>query len=103
VAYYGYFTRERERKPVAKIIERVQAYYDVQEVEMGKVYRWCPANVLVECTCGEELTLSAFRTICGECGADHAGIVGEALQASPEDKGDHPWRYLQPHTPARGA
>jgi hypothetical protein len=88
---------------VAKIIERVEAHYDVQEVEYGKVYRWCPANVLVECTCGEELSLTAFRTICGECGADHAAIVGEVLDTRPEDKGDHPWRYLQPYTPTRGA
>jgi len=88
---------------VAKIIERVQAHYDVQEVEYGKVYRWRPANVLVECTCGEEPTLSAFRTTCSECGADHAAIVGEVLQARPEDKGDRPWRYLQPYMPTRGA
>jgi hypothetical protein len=83
---------------VAKIIERVHAHYDVQEVEMGKVYRWCPAKVSFECTCGEKPTLSANRTTCGECGADHATIVGEVLHTRPEDKGDHPWRYLQPHT-----
>jgi hypothetical protein len=38
---------------------------EVQDVEFSKVYRWCPANVSVECICGEEPTLSAFRTICG--------------------------------------
>ena len=75
---------------MAKIIECVEAHYDVQDMEMGKVYRWRPANVLVECTCGEEPTLSAYRTTCGECGADHAGIVGEVLHARPEDKGDRP-------------
>ena len=85
------------------VIERVEAHYEVQDVEMGKVYRWCPANVSVECTCGEEPTLSAYRTTCGECGADHAAIVGEVLHVRPEDKGDHPWRYLQPYTPTRGA
>jgi hypothetical protein len=53
---------------MATIIERVEAHYEVQDVEMGKVYRWCPANVLIECTCGEESTLSAFITICGEWG-----------------------------------
>src|SRR5215204_1683464 len=71
--------------------------------EMGKVYRWCPANVLIECTCGEESTLSAFITTCGECGKDHVPIVEEMLEARPEDKGDHPWRYLQPYTPMRCA
>jgi len=85
-----------------KVIERVEAHYEVQDVEMGKVYRWRPASVLVECTCGEEPTLSAFRTTCGECGADHAALVGDSLDARPEHKGDHPWRYLQPYTPTRG-
>src|SRR5829696_6339165 len=79
---------------MTKVIERVEAHYEVQDVEMGKVYRWRPANVLVECTCGEEPTLSAFRTTCGECGADHVAFVGDLLDARPEVKGDHPWRYL---------
>jgi hypothetical protein len=48
-----------------KVVECVEAHYEVQDVEMGKVYRWCPANVSVECTCGEEPTLSVFRTACG--------------------------------------
>jgi hypothetical protein len=88
--------------PMTKVIERVEAHYEVQDVEMGKVYRWRPANVLVECTCGEEPILSAFRTTCGECGADHVAFVGDLLDARLEDKGDHPWRYLQPYTPTRG-
>jgi hypothetical protein len=94
-------TKGKEAR-VAKVIERVEARYEIQDVEMGKVYKWCPANVLVECTCGEEPTLSAFRTTCGECGADHVAFVGDLLDARLEDKGDHPWRYLQPYTPTRG-
>ena len=88
---------------MAKVIERVQAHYEVQDVEMGKVYRWRPETVVVECTCGEQLSLSAFKTTCPECGADHVAIVEEMLVARREDKGDHPWRYLQPYTPMRGA
>ena len=88
---------------MTKVIERVRAHYEVEDVEMGKVYRWCPARVVLECTCGEELTLSAFRSTCLECGADHAATVEEVLAARPEDKGDHPWRSLQPYTPTRGA
>ncbi len=92
------------KRRTAKIIERVQAHYEVQDVEMGKVYRWCPERAVLECTCGEALTLSAFKTTCPECGADHAPLVEEVLEARPEeDKGDHPWRYLQPYTPTRGA
>ena len=89
--------------PMTKVIERAEAHYEVQDMEMGKVYRWCPTNVLVECTCGEEPTISALRTTCGECGADHAASVGYLLDARSQDKGDHPWRHLQPHTPTRGA
>ena len=87
---------------MAKVIERVQAHYEVQDVAMGKVYRWHLETVAVECTCGEQLPLSAFKATCPECGADQAAIVEEMLVARPEDEGDHPWRYLQPHTPMRG-
>jgi hypothetical protein len=105
-AHYYFFLgkgKEGERSTVAKVIECVKAHYEVQDVEMGKVYRWCPERAVVECTCGEEPTLSAFRSTCPECGADHAPIVEEVLAARPEGNGDHPWRSLQPHTPTRGA
>jgi hypothetical protein len=85
------------------IIERLEAHYEVEDVEMGKVYRWCPERAVLECTCGQELTLSAFNTTCPECGADHAATVEEVLEARPEDEGDHPWRFLQLYTPTRGA
>ena len=88
---------------MVKVIERVDAHYEVQDLEMGKVYKWCPETAVVECTCGEKLILSAFSSACPECGVDHAPIVEEVLVARPEDKGDHPWRYLQPYTPSRGA
>ena len=91
-----------------KVIERVRAHYEVEDVEMGKVYRWCPERVVLECTCDEELTLSALKTTCPGCGADHgaivhAAIVEEMLVARPGDRDDYPWRYLQPYMPAREA
>jgi len=106
--YYYYFFlgkgKEGGKEHMAKVIECVKAQYEVQDLEMGKVYRWCPERAVVECTCGEEPTLSAFRSTCPECGADHAPIVEEVLAARPEEgNGDHPWRSLQPHTPTRGA
>jgi hypothetical protein len=91
---------ERVRRPVAKVIERLEAHYEVQDVEMGKVYRWWPENVLVECEeCGENTTLTASMRACGECGADHRAIVEEVgLEACPEeDEVDHPWRSLRPY------
>jgi hypothetical protein len=94
----------RNRRLVAKVIERVEAHYDIQDVEMGKVYRWCPERAVLECSCGKRETFSAFRTpSCGECGADLAAIVGERLETGPEDEGDRPWRSVNPYyTPTRG-
>lgn len=70
----------------AKVIERVDALYEVQDVLMGKVYRWCPENVLGECEeCGENTILTASTRACGEYGADHRAIVEEVgLKAHPE-------------------
>ena len=87
---------------MAKVIERARARYEVDEVEYGKVYRWKPESVLVECECGEELYLTRSETACEECGEEHAAIVGKALHDTPQDEVDYPWRYLQPHAPARG-
>jgi hypothetical protein len=89
---------------VAKVIECIKAHYEVEDVEMGKVYRWCPQSIVLECTCGEGLTLTASKTTtCPECGAGHTDVAEARLVARSEDKGDHPWRSLQPYTPTRGA
>jgi hypothetical protein len=49
---------------VAKVIERVQAHYEVRDVEMGKVYRWRLESVVVECECGKNPILIASETTC---------------------------------------
>jgi hypothetical protein len=92
---------------VAKVIERVQAHYEVLDVEMGKVYRWRPESVVVECECGENPILTASETTCGGCATDHRAIVEEVvLEARPEgDENaiEHPWRSLRPYyVPTRG-
>jgi hypothetical protein len=43
---------------LAKLIEKVEAGYEIQDVEMGKVYRWCPESVVVRCGCGKRLSLT---------------------------------------------
>ena len=49
-----------------KVLERVQAHYEVQDVEMGKVYRWHPESVVVECDkCRKKPTLTASKATCG--------------------------------------
>ena len=92
---------------MAKVIEHVQAHYEVIDVEMGKVYRWHPESVVVECgECGENQTLTASKHACEECGADHRLLVEEVLEARPEEEEeviDHPWRSLRPYyAPTRG-
>ena len=43
---------------VAKIFERAQAGYEVEEVAYGKVYSWRPGSLMIECECGEETALT---------------------------------------------
>jgi hypothetical protein len=89
---------------VAKVIEHVEAHYEMQNVEMGTVYRWCPESAVVECEeCAEEVALTASKTTCLKCGVDCASTVEEVLDGPPEDDGDRPWRSLRPYYhPTRG-
>ena len=80
---------------LAKVIECAQARYEAQDVEFGKVYKWRPKHVLVECRCGQRLSLTPSTTSCVECGTDHVLTVKEA-SAEDVHQGDqalHPWRY----------
>jgi hypothetical protein len=56
---------------LAKAIECAQARYEVQDVEFGKVYKWRPGCIVIECQCGQRLSLTASTTSCAECGTDH--------------------------------
>jgi hypothetical protein len=89
---------------VARVIERVEAHYEVRDVEMGEVYRWHPESIVVECYCGKEPTLTASKNACSECGADHRTIVEGVLGASPENEEVYcPWRSPGPYyAPTRG-
>jgi hypothetical protein len=78
-----------------QVMERIAGRYDVEEVEFGRVYRWRPESIVVECFCGERLSLTSSATVCSECGADHAIAVQESLPTRQpgRDKVEHPWRY----------
>jgi len=79
-----------------KIVECIGARYEVHDVEMGKIYKWCPAIATVECGCGERLTLTSSMTTCFRCGADHKYVIREVLGIGvEEDEGGHPWRSLR--------
>jgi hypothetical protein len=86
---------EKERT-VAKYIERVDARYEVQDVEFGKVYKWRPERIAVGCHCGKNLSLTASRTSCVECGHDHMLAVQEASRNGRQsDETLHPWRFVE--------
>ena len=39
--------------------KRTGGHYEVQELDFGRVYRWCPERVDIECECGERLDVTA--------------------------------------------
>jgi hypothetical protein len=80
-----------------KIIERVEAHYEAREVPFGKVYEWHPTNIVLECDCGEKVTLTATSSIssCGRCGAGLGSFVHdlEVHEGHLPNSLAHPWFY----------
>ncbi len=93
---------EREMYLVStKVVERVHARYDIQELQVGKVYKWRPESLLIECECGQRTTLTVSDTACEECGKEHIDLLEEALRDHRrgrrrlEEEDLHPWRYAE--------
>ena len=79
-----------------KVIEHIEAHYDASEVPFGVVYRWRPECVVVECACGERLTLTASTTTCDACGADHEVAAREGLDDERlRNEAAYPWRSAE--------
>jgi hypothetical protein len=82
---------------MVQILERVQAHYQNREMPFGKVYAWHPASVVLECECGEKVTLSATSTTttCARCGADLGNFVNDIREREGRlpDNLTHPWFY----------
>ena len=84
-----------------KIIERIPARYEVQEVgDFGRAYKWCPEQVVLECdACGTRMTSKRSNLITSivtcRCGAGSTASVREELiiEQLAEDERIHPWRY----------
>ncbi len=75
-------------------IECMEGRYEVQDVGLARLFRWCPEIALVECDCGERSTLTRSETACAWCGADHEVLVREELVPQRlEDETARPWRY----------
>ena len=85
-----------------QVIERTKGHYDVQKVQFGTVYMWCPEYAVVECDCGERTALTRLESTCPKCGTDHATIIREELAARQlRDEVAHPWRYARDREDAR--
>lgn len=79
-----------------RIIEDVEAHYESCEVPFGKSYQWHPEHVILECECGERLTLSASSTTTTcRCGAEHAPTVREIQKREGQlsDRTLRPWHH----------
>jgi hypothetical protein len=83
-----------------RIVERIPGHYEIQGVQdFGRVYRWCPEQVVLECeACGARRTSKRSELISSlitcECGARCSARVREELliDTSPEEEDLHPWR-----------
>ncbi len=67
---------------MATFVRHTEGYYEVYKIPYGRDYCWNPECVVVECGCGERLTLTASETVC-QCGADHTTLVQEELKSRP--------------------
>ena len=87
-----------------RIVERIPEHYETQEVEdFGRVYRWCPEQVVLECgACGTTSTFKRSNLIASlvscECGARCSASVREELiiEKRAEETRLYPWRYWHP-------
>ena len=88
-----------------RIIERITEQYEAVEVEdFGRVYKWRPEKVVVECNgCAKRTTFEKSKLLtsivaCDRCSAKStAGIREELLVELPiPDEDAHPWRYWSP-------
>jgi hypothetical protein len=81
---------------MTRIIEDIAPHYETYEVPFGRIYKWHPEHIIVECGCGERFTLGATSTtLTCRCGTDLGAIV-RTIQKHEDwlpDKIIHPWHH----------
>ena len=76
--------RRKGKKTLAKVIEQVEACYEVEEMEFGTLYKWCPESLVIECDCGQSFTVEGAKDAsCPRCGADYSRGLGRRLAVKP--------------------
>jgi hypothetical protein len=80
---------------VAQVITSTGGYHELVEIEFGRVYKWPPEVVTLQCTGGKQSNLGIFVTDCEGCGADYAPVIREWLASArrPVEDETHPWLY----------
>jgi hypothetical protein len=83
---------------MVQILQRLQAHYENRELPFATVYEWHPASVILECDCGEQVTLSdtsSTTTTCSGCGAELGTFVHDIREREGRlpDNLTHPWFY----------
>ena len=79
-----------------QIVERGEAHYETKEIEFGKTYKWHPAYIILECDCGEKVTLTGTSTITTcPCGADRSAFIRDIQEREGRlaDEATHPWLH----------
>ena len=87
---------------MTRITVRVEGHYEVHEAPFSRSYKWHPSAVTLVCDCGEEQTFTgaSVDSSC-RCGADHSGLIDDALindirARESQLRGDmvaHPWNH----------
>ena len=81
---------------MTRITRRAEAHYESREVPFGNAYEWHPGYVVLECDCGEELTLTSAstKTRCG-CGTDYGAVVLDIQERESRlrEKTTRPWHH----------
>ncbi len=70
------------------IIEHTEAQYKEKEMEFGKVLKWCPERLVLECGCGERPTISRIVTACDGCGKDYMLVFQVKSASQPSEESD---------------
>ena len=81
---------------MTKISARITGRYEVKKAYSAGPNELQPGCIVVECDCGEELTLtSASPTPTGWCGADHSAFIQDLQEreAKQRDEVTRPWHH----------
>ena len=83
---------------MARIIKATPAHYETYEVPFGRSYVWHTEHIIVECGCGQRLTLTGTSNLpsCPECGVDYGSLVRDIRRREKRqlrDEDEHPWHY----------